>query len=106
MSRLKIVNETGNPKPDTTADFYVADGCSPIGTRVFLDGQEVKECRGIDLHIAVDDPVTAKVDILATEALDVEIDATVTLNVLTWDEFQIEETPLPNGGRRLKAVRK
>lgn len=105
VSRIKICHDTGN-LPANTADFYKADAFSASGTRVFLDGQEVTACRGIDLHIAVDDMVTAKVDVIATEALDVEIDASVNLNVTTFDEFDIEETPMPDGGRRLRAVRR
>ncbi len=101
MSRLTIRNEA---QRDKSSQFHTGEAFSAYGTTVDLDGQRLKSCRSVDLHVAVDDLVTAKVDVIATDALDVEIDAQVTLNVAVVDGFDLEETTLANGGRRLRAV--
>lgn len=103
MSRLKIRNDA---QEDTTSKFYTGQPFASYGTEVFLDGQKLKSCRSVDLRVSIDEVVSAKVDVLATDSLDVEIDASVVLSVTAFDEFDLEETPLANGGRRLRAVRR
>jgi hypothetical protein len=94
MSRLTITNSAQD------------DGAmASYGTLVTLDGREVRECRSVDLSVRLDEIVKAKVEVLVTQALDVEIDADVTVNLIAPSgDFEIEETPLPSGGRRLRAI--
>lgn len=87
MSRLKISSEAGSHRAE-----------------VELDGQPLKSCTTLDLRMSVDVPFSANIGVLVTDAMDVELDASVILTVTMFDEFDIEETPLSNGGRRLRAV--
>lgn len=36
------------------------------GTRIFMDGKEIKNVRSIDLHLAIDEAVSVKIDHLVT----------------------------------------
>lgn len=101
MSRLKIHNDVRQPGDD----FYAPSGMTAYGTQIFLDGQEVHGCRGVDLHVHLDDIVTATVEVIATDSLDVEIDAAVMMNITVEKGYELQETTLPDGRRLLRAVK-
>lgn len=82
----------------------VAPDRSGLGTQIFLDGQEVKECIGFDLRIRPDEVITAKVSAFAEESLDLTIDAQTTLEICGLPGFVVEETPITGGGRRIRVV--
>ena len=88
MSRLRIHN----------------DNEGSWGTLVELDGKEIPFVRGIDLHVHVSDPVTAKVELVAANGFDVSLDALVNVHIETVPGCDIEETQLPDGGKRYRAV--
>lgn len=87
MSRLKIYNpahdEPGEPAPDAVwpSGFYPRSALHGHGTVIELDGRPLRDTRTLRLHIAHDSNITAHIEILATPALDVELNADVKVAV-------------------------
>ena len=74
------------------------------GVTVSIDGQPVRDLVGFELKAAVDDVVRATFEVNATAPLDLHVDAQTTIVVNAVPGFEIRETPLENGGRRLQVI--
>ncbi len=63
MARLQITNS----------------GMHPIGTKVVLDGHELRDCQSLELRFDVDDPPTVAIITIAVDELDVDAQALLML---------------------------
>lgn len=101
MSRIRIRRDT----VEADRDYPYANAMNGFGTEIELDGKPLTGVRDISLHVGLDEPTTAKVELIAEKSLDVELDAVAQITFIVIDDrLVIEDTPLPNGGRRIKAV--
>lgn len=96
MSRVRIEGPSRDG-PDWTS----------CGTRLFLDGQELTDLRAIDLRVRVDEVVQVTAEVFAGPDLSCELGADVTVNIIPPDVegWTIEESTLPDGGKRYRVVR-
>jgi hypothetical protein len=75
------------------------------GVLVSIDGQCVPELVDFTLHAAVDDVVRATMRVNATAPMDIQVDAHVTITYNVYPGYEIVETPLDGGGRRIQVRR-
>lgn len=72
------------------------------GTRFLIDGLEVPDIRSCELRIAVDEVVTAKLEVLATEELAFVGDVRLEVTVVALPGYVVVEETI-DGVRRYRA---
>lgn len=85
-------------------EIVTPDGPSSVGTVVKMDGKEVHHARRVDVHIGVDELVSAAIEVLADEELNVVADAMVQVTVVTSPDFDVIAEDLGDGRTRYRTV--
>lgn len=74
----------------------------PWGSTIHLDGREIPHVRSIDLRIAMDEMVTATVEVLATKDLSFEGEAAVHVVIVAQPGFEVVATREHDGTVRYR----
>jgi hypothetical protein len=79
----------------------------PPGTTIIVDGQDISRfTNDVQVHARANSiEVTARIGLIATEGLDISVDAVTTLELSCFPGYVIEEEPIGDGRRRLRVVR-
>jgi len=75
------------------------DGMSPVtGTKIEIDGQEMNHVRSVQFHHQVGHVPLVELEVMAYKPFELEVDAKVTINLLTYPGSQIVDVTNMNDG--------
>ncbi len=74
----------------------------PWGSSIHVDGRELPDVRSIDLRIAMDEMVTATVEVLATKDLSFDGLAALHVVIVAQPGFEVVATTEPDGTVRYR----
>lgn len=84
--------------------FHSPSGMGGYGSVLTIDGREIPNVRSVSFHAPADDIVTAHIEVIAHESLDVTLgSADTTFEVVAVPGCELEVFPQPDGSTRFRS---
>jgi hypothetical protein len=103
MSRIKVTNRV--EQEPAVGEFYPSSNMTGYGTVCELDGQTLPYVRSIQFgEINTDEVMTAKIEILASQEFEVDINADVKVVIVAFPGYKLVEAFTADGKKQYVCV--